>query len=124
MGVMRRSRLKAAQCIGRASAKTAVHPSLHVKELAMFFAPVVRTRAHSPSFRSFDRSFERFVNEAFFSNTAQGFKVEQDDKAWTVTLDLPGVARQELSINIEASIVRIETTQEAKRQFKAAYELP
>ncbi len=34
----------------------------------MFFAPVVRTRAMSPSFRSFDRSFERFVNDAFFAN--------------------------------------------------------
>jgi HSP20 family molecular chaperone IbpA len=41
-----------------------------------------------------------------------------------VTLDLPGVAKDELSITIEGSIVRIETTNEAKRQFKAAYELP
>jgi len=90
----------------------------------MFFAPVVRTRAHSPAFRSFDRSFERFVNDAFFSNAYQGFNVTQDDKAWTVTLDLPGVAKEELSINIEGSIVRIETRKEAKRQFKAAYELP
>lgn len=90
----------------------------------MFFAPVVRTRAMSPSFRSFDRSFERFVNDAFFSNTPRGFNVEQDDKAWTVTLDMPGIAREDLSINIEGSIVRIETRAEAKRQFKAAYELP
>ena len=91
----------------------------------MFFAPVVRTRAASPSYRSFDRSFERFVDEAFFTGTATpGFKVEQDDKAWTVTLDLPGVAREELAISIEGAIVRIETKAEAKRQFKAAYELP
>lgn len=90
----------------------------------MFFAPVVRTRAPSTSFRSFDRSFERFVNDAFFSTTTPGFKVEQTDKAWTVTLDLPGVAREDLSINIEGAIVRIETKAEAKRQFKAAYELP
>ena len=91
----------------------------------MFFAPVVRTRAASPSYRSFDRSFERFVNDAFFSGTTNpGFKVEQDDKAWTVTLDLPGVAREDLSISIEGAIVRIETKAEAKRQFKAAYELP
>jgi HSP20 family protein len=90
----------------------------------MFFAPVVRTRAHSPAFRSFDRSFERFVNDAFFSNAASGFDVEQDDKAWNVTLDLPGVARDDLSITIEGSVVRIETKAEAKRQFKAAYELP
>ncbi|NPC56852.1 Hsp20 family protein [Caenimonas soli] len=90
----------------------------------MFFAPVVRTRAHSPAFRSFDRSFERFVNDAFFSNAQQGFDVKQDEKAWTVTLDLPGVAKEELAINIEGSIVRIETQKDAKRQFKAAYELP
>ena len=91
----------------------------------MFFAPVVRTRAVAPSFRSFDRSFERFVNDAFFTGTTNpGFKVEQDDKAWTVTLDLPGVAREDLSINIEGAIVRIETKAEAKRQYKAAYELP
>ena len=90
----------------------------------MFFAPVVRTRAVSPAFRSFDRSFERFVNDAFYTNATRGFSVEQDDKAWTVTLDLPGVAREDLSVNIEGAIVRIETKAEAKRQFKAAYELP
>jgi len=90
----------------------------------MFFAPVPRTRAVSPEFRSFDRSFERFVNEAFFTPPARTFDIGQDDKAWTVTLDLPGVAREDLSINIEGAIVRIETKAEAKRQFKAAYELP
>ena len=90
----------------------------------MFFAPVVNTRPHSPAFRSFDRSFERFVNDALFSDARQGSKVEQDEKAWTVTLDLPGIAKDELSITIEDSIVRIETRKEAKRQFKAAYELP
>jgi HSP20 family molecular chaperone IbpA len=90
----------------------------------MFFAPVVRTRATSPAFRSFDRSFERFVNDTFFNSVAPGFNVEQDDKAWTVTLDLPGVAKEDLAVNIEGSIVRIETRAEAKRPFKAAYELP
>jgi HSP20 family protein len=90
----------------------------------MFFAPVVRTRAMSPAFRSFDRSFERFVNDAFFTNATRAFNVEQDDKAWTVTLDMPGVAREDLSINIEGSVVRIETGAQAKRAFKAAYELP
>ncbi|MDF2466810.1 MAG: small heat shock protein-like protein [Ramlibacter sp.] len=87
----------------------------------MFFAPVVRTRAASPAFRSFDRSFERFVNEAFFTPAERKFDVTQDDKAWTVTLDLPGVAREELSIDIEGAVVRIKTKAEAKRQFKAAY---
>jgi HSP20 family protein len=121
---MRRSWLKAAQFKGRAGTKTAVRISHHDKELFMFFAPVVRTRAFAPAFRSFDRSFERFVNDAFFSDAARGFNVEQDDKAWTVSLDMPGVAKDDLSVTIEGSIVRIETKAEAKRQFKAAYELP
>jgi len=90
----------------------------------MFFAPVVRTRAYSPVFRSFDRSFERFVNDTFFGNARPGFEVEQDDKAWKLSLDMPGVAREDLSITIEGSIVRIETQAEAGRKFKAAYELP
>jgi HSP20 family protein len=90
----------------------------------MFFAPVVRTRAVSPAYRSFDRSFERFVNDAFFGSATTGVNVQQDDKAWTVTLDVPGVTREELAINIEGAVVRIETKPEAKRQFKAAYELP
>jgi HSP20 family molecular chaperone IbpA len=90
----------------------------------MFFAPVVRTRATVPAHRSFDRSFERFVNDAFFNNSPAGFDIAQDDKAWTVSLDVPGVAREELSISVEGPIVRIETQPQAKRQLKAAYELP
>lgn len=89
----------------------------------MFFAPVVRTRSVAP-FRSFDRSFERFVNEAFYSTPARGYDVEQDDKSWTVTFDLPGVAKEDLAIAIEGAVVRIETKEGAKRAFKAAYELP
>ena len=90
----------------------------------MFFAPVVRTRAMSPAHRSFDRSFERFVNDNFFSNAAAACRLEQDDKAWTLSMDLPGIARDDLVVTIEGSIVRMETRAEAKRQFKAAYELP
>ena len=88
----------------------------------MFFAPVLRSRAAAPAFRSFDRSFERFVNDAF--NGFAGFNLEQDEKAWTVTLDLPGVAREDLEISVEGAVVRIATKAQAKRQFKAAYELP
>lgn len=84
----------------------------------MFFAPAVI----SPRFRSLDRNFERFVNQAF--DTQSRLNVEQDDKAWTITLDLPGVAKEDLNIGIEGAVVRIETRAEAKRQFKGAYELP
>ena len=88
----------------------------------MFFAPTVRTRAYSP--RAFDRSFERFFNDAFAYSPARSVKVEQDDKSWTLSLDVPGLAREDLSIGIEGAVVRIESKAEAKRQYKASYELP
>jgi HSP20 family molecular chaperone IbpA len=87
------------------------------KEFNMFFAPVLRTRTTAPSFRSFDPSFSRFFDTL-------GFDVKQDEKAWTLSFDLPGVAREDLNISIEGAVVRIETRAEAKRQYKAAYELP
>ena len=90
----------------------------------MFFAPVVRTRATAPAFRSFDRSFERFVNDAFFRNLGPAFNVEEGEKSWTVAIDVPGIAKEDLSIDIEGTIVRVQTRAEAKRQFKSAYELP
>lgn len=94
----------------------------------MFFAPVVRHRAVSPAFRSFDRSFERFVSEALINNTHRSAKTDvqltQDDKAWTLTLDVPGLAREHLSIGIEGNVIRIDSKADAPRQFKAAYELP
>ena len=87
----------------------------------MFFAPAIRTARFVP--RSFDRSVERFFNEAF-AGAQRSVNVEQDEKTWTLTLDVPGLARDDLTIGIEGAVVRIESKPEAKRQVKAAYELP
>ena len=88
----------------------------------MFFAPALRTRAYVPA-RSFDRSFERFLNDAF-QGPVGGLKVEQNEEAWTVSLDVPGVAREQLSIDVDGAVVRVQTVQDAPRKFQAAYELP
>ena len=96
----------------------------------MFFAPVIRNRAFSPNLRSFDRNFERFVDEVFYRPTAASAnptrrcEVTQGDDAFTLTLDLPGIAKEELSIGVEGQILRIETKPEAARQAKYAWELP
>lgn len=37
---------------------------------------------------------------------------------------MPGVNREQLSIGIEGHVICIETLPEAKRRYKAAYELP
>ncbi|MDR6524235.1 HSP20 family molecular chaperone IbpA [Variovorax paradoxus] len=87
----------------------------------MFFAPTLHTARFAP--RAYDRSFERFVSEAF-AGARRSPLVEQDDKSWTLSLDVPGFAREDLAISIEGAVLRIESKAEAKRQFKAAYELP
>jgi HSP20 family protein len=88
----------------------------------MFYAPALRTRAYGTA-RSFDRSFERFLNEAFHAPLG-GVNAQQDENAWTVSLDVPGVAREHLTIDVDGAVVRVQTTQEAPRQYRAAYELP
>ena len=87
----------------------------------MFFAPALHTARFAP--RSYDRAFERFVNEAF-AGARKSPLVEQDDKSWTLSIDVPGLSREDLTIGIEGAVVRIESKAEAKRQLKAAYELP
>ena len=87
----------------------------------MFYAPALRSRAFVPA-RSFDRSFERFLNDSFFG--ASGLKVEQNEEAWTLSLDLPGVAREQLQIDVDGAVVRVKTTPEAARAYQAAYEMP
>ena len=88
----------------------------------MFFAaPTLRTTRFVP--RSGDRAFERFANEAFATGRRSPL-VEQDDTSWTLSLDVPGLTRDDLVIGLEGAVVRIDSKAEAKRQFKAAYELP
>jgi HSP20 family molecular chaperone IbpA len=89
----------------------------------MFFAPAQRTRSFVPA-RGFDRSFERFLADSFFAPATNGVKVEQNEEAWTVSLDMPGVSREQLTIDVDGAVVRIQTVQDAPRQYKAAYELP
>ncbi len=83
----------------------------------MLFVPVIRRSAFAPSLRAFDR---------FFGDSAPAEQAAStvEDKAYELTFDVPGVSREQLSIGIEGNVIRIETLPEAKRQYKAAYELP
>jgi HSP20 family molecular chaperone IbpA len=84
----------------------------------MLFAPALRTH------RAFDRSFERFLNDSLFQPVARAAKVEQTEEAWTLTLDVPGVAREQIAIDIDGAVVSVKTVEGAPRQYKAAYEFP
>ena len=97
----------------------------------MFFTPVIRHAAHHVhhnNLRSLDRSLERFLSDAVATPARQtgvtSHAFEQDETSFTLRLDVPGVAKEHLTIGIEGTVVRIESMADAPRQVKAAYELP
>lgn len=87
----------------------------------MLFVPVIRRSAFGPSLRAFDRFFADTVRSEERRAASQE---RQEEQAYTLTFDVPGVTREQLSIGIEGNVIRLETLPEAKRQYKAAYELP
>ena len=87
----------------------------------MFFAPAIRGDSLFTPILP-DPGFERFMGDTL--RGVGGLGMEEDDKAWTVSMDLPGVPREQLSVSIAGRGVRVETTGDAKREYKAAYELP
>jgi HSP20 family molecular chaperone IbpA len=70
------------------------------------------------------RSAERFLDEAFTAARKQACAYTQDETAFTLTLDMPGIAKDQLGISIEGAVVRIQSKEGAPRSYRAAYEFP
>jgi HSP20 family protein len=92
----------------------------------MLFAPIVplgsyaRTGSRRPSLHS----FERFLDEVMRVPAQGGQSLQQDEKAYTLRFDMPGISREQLMVSIEDAVVRIDTVAEAPRQYRGAYEMP
>ena len=90
----------------------------------MFFATTAPALSRRQLYSPAGRSLERFLDEAVVATRQKSAAIEQDETSFTLSFDVPGIAREQLSIGIEGSIVRIETKEGAARQYKSAYELP
>lgn len=91
----------------------------------MFYAPAIRSNGLMPQSSSLlDGGFERFMNEAFGGLSRMGYDLQEDEQSWTLSLDVPGIPKENLNVQIEGQTVRIESTGETQRKFKAAYDLP
>ncbi len=87
----------------------------------MFFtasAPIASRSAYAPALRSLDR----FLDDALTVARTAAANVSEDDKAWTLAIDVPGVSREQLAIAIEGATVKVETVEGAPRQYRKAYE--
>ncbi len=84
----------------------------------MLFAPVSSYR------RPTLHAFERFLDEVMRAPSQVGGPANQNEKAYELSLDMPGVSREHIRVDIEGTQVRIETLPEASRQYRGVYELP
>ena len=94
----------------------------------MFFAstalPNLRRHAFASAYAPAGRSLERFLDETLLATRQNQGTFTQDDKAFTLQFDVPGIAKEHLTIGVEGNVVRIGTKEDVPRQYKAAYELP
>ena len=88
----------------------------------MIFAPVMQRSPFAP--RAADQALQRFLLNQLQASAPQRFQVQQDDKAVTLQLDVPGLAREQLQIDIDGAVVRLQSTEGAPRQVRRAWELP
>jgi HSP20 family protein len=74
----------------------------------MFLVPV--TRRNSDLSRLFDDTIERFFNNDAQTNEAfsPALDVTESAQIWTVKLDLPGVAKEDVKIAIDGKQVNVE----------------
>jgi HSP20 family protein len=76
----------------------------------MFFVPVPRTPDWVRSFlfdESFDRLFDKTTAQTALPRSP-ALDVAESDQAYTVALDLPGVAKDDVKVSIEGRRVQIE----------------
>lgn len=73
-------------------------------------------------------ALDKFLSDTLGSlsdnRSGRSASVEDGDKAYSLQLDVPGLAREQLDIGIEGDVVRIASKADAARKVKAAYRFP
>ncbi len=87
----------------------------------MFFAPTSFHTSGHPFARSYVRA--NFAPNVWADRSASDVNVESDDTSITLSLDVPGLSKEQLTIGIEGRILRIRAKDDAPRSFSAAYKI-
>jgi HSP20 family protein len=85
----------------------------------MYLVPVSRHPA--AIFRSFDRLFDDVFGgfaEARPAARVPALDVAETDKDYTVTLDLPGVAKNQVNVSIDGRVVKVEAKSQTEDEKK------
>ena len=80
--------------------------------------PNLRRSVYGPALRSLDR----FLDDAVAVAKNAGTQLKEEEKHWELSIDVPGVSRDQLNIAIECATVRVTTVEGAPREYRKAYE--
>ncbi|MDB5890532.1 MAG: heat shock protein Hsp20 [Polaromonas sp.] len=73
-------------------------------------------------------ALDRFLNDTFSSlqdaGPGRAASFEDLEKSYLLSLDVPGLTRDQLDIGIEGDVVRVASKQHAPRKVKAAWRFP
>ena len=97
----------------------------------MFYSLATRpTRSFSRTHASVasNGALEKFLNDTFSSLSdtvaSRSASVEDLENAYSLQLDVPGLAKEQLDIGIEGDVVRVSSKADAARSVKAAWRFP
>lgn len=91
----------------------------------MIFAPTLRRASFVHAPHSHDAALQRFLLSAAQVSPARApVQVQDDEKATTLQLDVPGLTREQLAITIEGAQVQLKSVDGAPRQVQRSWELP
>lgn len=94
----------------------------------MFFATATHPQIRHQAATNAGQSLERFMTDALRASRHQAAAptatFTQDETSFSLSFDVPGVAKDQLAIAIEGAVVRISSKEGAGRNVRAAYELP
>ena len=81
------------------------------------YAPVVRNGA-------LDKFLDETLTSLADADATKSASVEDQEKTYSLQLDVPGLSREQLEIGIEGDVVRVSSKPDAARSVKAAWRFP
>ena len=69
-------------------------------------------------------SWDQFLRNATHTASQSAPVYSQDEGAFYLVLDLPGISKDQLNISVDTAAIRLQSKEGAPRSYRAAYEFP
>lgn len=86
----------------------------------MFFIPAIQHRNEN----HFNNSFPCWIERPDYRVESSANTLTEKDGLWEISIDVPGVSRDQLSIAIDGRKVTVSSTDNAPRQYVSSFVLP